>query len=272
MGTMRRRLRLAHYLARVLLLVAGCALLGLMVGSFLNVVIHRVPAGESVVAPRSRCPKCGTELANRDNIPVVSWLLLRGKCRTCGTPISPRYPLVEALTAVLFGVVAARIGFEPELPAFLVLTAFLIALSAIDLDTFLLPKKLVWPAFFAGVVLLGGASLIEGETQDAIEAAAGSAIAFGLLFLIHFISPKGMGFGDVRLAAVLGLYLGYLELPTVGVGLFLSFLVASVVGVGLMVAKKRGRKDRVPFGPFLAVGTGLAIVFGEAILDLYLGR
>jgi leader peptidase (prepilin peptidase) / N-methyltransferase len=269
---MRRTLRHAHYLARVLLLVGVCALLGLMVGSFLNVVIHRVPAGESVVAPRSRCPKCGNELSNRDNIPVLSWILLRAKCRTCGEPISARYPFVEALTAILFGVVAARIGFEPELPAFLVLTAFLIALSAIDLDTFLLPKKLVWPAFFAGVILLGGASIIEGSTQDAIEAAAGSAIAFAVLFLIHFISPKGMGFGDVRLAAVLGLHLGYLELPMVGVGLFLSFLVASVVGIGLIVAKKRGRKDRVPFGPFLAVGTGLAIVFGEAILNVYLGR
>jgi len=256
----------------VLLLVALCSLLGLLVGSFLNVVIHRVPAGESVVAPRSRCPQCGTELANRENIPVVSWLVLRGKCRTCGTPISKRYPIVEALTGALFGVIAARIGFEPELPAFLVLTAFLIALSGIDLDTFLLPKKLVWPAFFAGVVLLGGAALIEGDTRGIVESAAGSAIAFGVLFLIHFISPKGMGFGDVRLAAVLGLHLGYLELPLVGVGLFLSFLVASVVGIGLMLLKRRGRKDRVPFGPFLAAGTGLAIVFGEAILRVYLGR
>ena len=269
---MPRTLRHARYLARVLLLVGLCALLGLMVGSFLNVVIHRVPAGESVVAPRSRCPQCGTELANRDNIPVFSWLVLRGKCRTCGTPISKRYPLVEALTAVLFGAMAAKIGFEPELPAYLVLTAFLVALSAIDLDTFLLPKKLVWPAFFAGVVLLGAAAAFDGDERSAVEAVVGSAIAFGLLFVIHFISPKGMGFGDVRLAAVLGLYLGYLELPMVGVGLFLGFLVASVIGVGLMVAKKKGRKDRVPFGPFLAIGTGLAIFVGDTILRIYLGR
>lgn len=268
LGTLRH----GHYLSRVLVLVGICALLGLLVGSFLNVVIHRVPAGESVVAPRSRCPRCGTELANRDNIPVVSWLVLRGKCRTCGTPISKRYPFVEALTGVLFGIMAARIGFDPSLPAFLVLTAFLVALSAIDLDTFLLPKKLVWPAFFSGVVLLGAAAVVQRDPRSAAEAAAGSAIAFAVLFVIHFISPKGMGFGDVRLAAVLGLHLGYLELPLVGVGLFLSFLVASVVGVGLMVAKKRGRKDRVPFGPFLAVGAGLAIVFGEPILRVYLGR
>ena len=253
-------------------LVGLCALVGLMVGSFLNVVIHRVPAGESIVAPRSRCPRCGTELANRDNIPVVSWLLLRGRCRTCDAPISPRYPIVEALTAVLFAAVAARIGFEAELPAFLVLTAFLVALSAIDLDTFLLPKKVVWPAFFSGVVLLGGAAIYDGDERGAVEAAAGAALAFGILFVIHFVSPKGMGFGDVRLAAVLGLHLGYLELPMVGLGLFLSFLVASVVGIALMVAKKRGRRDRVPFGPFLATGTMLAVLFGEPILRVYLGR
>lgn len=249
-----------------------CGLLGLMVGSFLNVVIYRVPRDESVVTPRSHCPNCDTELANRDNLPVVSWLVLRGKCRTCGHPISRRYPLVEALTGLLFAGVAWRFGLDAALPAFLVLTAFLVALSGIDLDTFLLPKKLVWPAFGAGLVLLGAASLYEGDARGAAEGAAGAAIAFGLLFVIHVVSPKGMGFGDVRLAAVLGLHLGWLELPLVGVGLFLSFLVASVVGIGLMVAKKRGRKDRVPFGPFLAVGTMLAIFFGDAILRSYLGR
>lgn len=253
-------------------LVVLCGVLGLLVGSFLNVVIHRVPKDESIVTPRSHCPNCDTELANRDNIPVVSWLVLRGKCRTCGHPISARYPLVEALTGLTFGAVAARFGWDEALPAFLVLAAFLIALSAIDLDTFLLPKKLVWPAFGAGVVLLGGASLLQHDGRSAIEAAVGSLAAFAVLFLIHFVSPKGMGFGDVRLAAVLGLHLGWLELPEVPLGLFLSFLVASVVGVGLIATKRKGRKDRVPFGPFLAVGTGLAVLFGESILRVYLGR
>jgi leader peptidase (prepilin peptidase)/N-methyltransferase len=224
------------------------------------------------VAPRSRCPKCGTELANRDNVPVVSWLVLRGRCRTCSEPISPRYPLVEALTGVLFAAVAVRFGFEAALPAFLVLTAFLVALSAIDLDTFLLPKKLVWPAFGAGAVLLGVAAVIDGDRQGAIEAAAGAAIAFALLYVVFFISPRGMGFGDVRLAAVLGLHLGWIELPLVGLGLFLSFLVASIVGIGLLVTRRKGRKDRVPFGPFLATGTLLAVLFGEPILRVYLGR
>ena len=253
-------------------LVVLCGLVGLMVGSFLNVVIHRVPLHESIVAPRSHCPSCNTELANRDNIPVVSWLMLRGKCRTCAVAISPRYPLVEALTGVLFALIALRFGFDAALPAFLVLTAFLVALSAIDLDTFLLPKRLVWPALGAGVVLLGIAAVVDGDTLGPREAVFGAAGAFGLLFLIHFISPKGMGFGDVRLAAVLGLHLGFIELPLVPLGLFLSFLLASIIGIGLIATKKKGRKDKVPFGPFLAAGTALAILVGQPLLDLYLGR
>jgi leader peptidase (prepilin peptidase)/N-methyltransferase len=254
------------------LLVVFCGMLGLLIGSFLNVVIHRVPAGESIVKPRSRCPNCGTELANRDNIPVISWLVLRGKCRTCAHPISVRYPIVEGLTGLLFAAMAAKFGLEVELAAYLVLTAFLIALSAIDLDTFLLPKKLVWPAFGAGVVLLGAASILQHDAASFVEAVVGAAGAFGILFAIHFVSPKGLGFGDVRLAAVLGLHLGWLELPEVPLGLFLSFLVASIVGVGLIVTKRKGRKDRVPFGPFLATGTGLAVLAGESILRVYLGR
>jgi leader peptidase (prepilin peptidase)/N-methyltransferase len=251
------------------LLVVVCGVLGLMIGSFLNVVIHRVPAGESVVKPRSRCPNCGTELANRDNIPVISWLVLRGKCRTCAHPISPRYPIVEGLTGLLFAAMAAKFGFEPELPAFLVLTAFLIALSAIDLDTFLLPKKLVWPAFFSGVVLLGIASFVHGDMTSAVEAAIGGAAAFAFLYAVRFVYPKGMGFGDVRLSPVLGMHLGWLMLGQVAIGLFLSFALSAVVGVGLIAAGIKTRKDRVPFGPFLAAGTLLCVFVGEAIQRFY---
>lgn len=251
------------------LLVVLCGVLGLMVGSFLNVVIHRVPKDESIVTPRSHCPNCDTELANRDNIPVVSWLVLRGKCRTCGHPISARYPIVEAITGLLFAAIAARFGWDEALPAYLVFTAFLVALSGIDLDTFLLPKKLVWPSFFAGVVLLGGASLLQGDSRSAVEAAIGAAAAFGVLFLVHFISPKGMGFGDVRLAAVLGLHLGWLMLGQVAVGLFLSFALSAVIGVALIATGRKTRKDKVPFGPFLAAGTLLAVLVGEAIQRYY---
>ena len=250
-------------------LVVICGVLGLMVGSFLNVVIHRVPKDESIVKPRSHCPSCDTELANRDNIPVVSWLLLRGKCRTCGHPISARYPIVEAITGLLFVGMAVRFGWDEALPAYLVFTAFLVALSGIDLDTFLLPKKLVWPSFFAGVVLLGGASLLQGDARSAVEAAIGAALAFGALFVVHFISPRGMGFGDVRLAAVLGLHLGWLKLGQVGVGLFLSFALSAVVGVALIALGRKSRKDRVPFGPFLAAGTLLAVFVGDAIQRYY---
>ena len=195
--------------------------------------------------------------------------MLRGKCRTCGHPISPRYPIVEAITGGLFAAMAARFGLDEALPAYLVLTAFLVALSGIDLDTFLLPKKLVWPAFAAGVVLLGGASLLQGDSRSAVEAAIGSAAAFGFLYVVRFVYPTGMGFGDVRLAAVLGMHLGWLMLGQVAVGLFLAFLLSSVVGIGLIATGVKTRKDRVPFGPFLAAGTLLAVFVGEAIQRAY---
>jgi leader peptidase (prepilin peptidase) / N-methyltransferase len=254
------------------LIVIASVVFGLVIGSFLNVVIHRVPAGESVVSPRSRCPECGTEISSRDNIPVVSWLVLRGKCRSCGTPISARYPLIEILTAVLFGAVAARLGEDWALPAFLVLTAGLVALSVIDLETFKLPRSIIYVTGAISVVLLGVAAAIDGDSRGIVEAVVGAAIAFSVLFVIHVISPKGMGFGDVRLAGLLGLFLGWMELPMVGVGLFLAFLLASIVGITLMVMRRKGRKDRVPFGPFLAGGTMLAIFVGPQILDAYLGR
>lgn len=242
-----------------------------MVGSFLNVVIHRVPKRESIVSPRSRCPGCGTELRNRDNIPVLSWLVLRGRCRTCAAPISVRYPLVEMVTALLFGAVALRLGLDWSLPAFLVFTAGLVALSAIDLDTFLLPKRVVYPVLGAGAALLVVAAVASHDTGRLVDAVIGSAAAFGALFVIHFISPAGLGFGDVRLAALLGLFLGWLGLAQVFVGLFLGFAVASVVGLVLLATKVRSRKDRIPFGPFLAAGSMLAVWFGQPLVRLWLG-
>jgi leader peptidase (prepilin peptidase)/N-methyltransferase len=253
-------------------LVAVCSVFGLLVGSFLNVVIHRVPKGESIVTPRSRCPRCGVEIAGRDNVPVLSWLVLRGRCRHCGEPISARYPAVEASTAVLFGVMAARLGFDWALPAFLVFTASLVALSVIDLDTYRLPTPIIYVTLGLSVPLLVLAAVVDGDWRGLAEAAAGSVAAFAVLFAIHLASPRGMGFGDVRLAALLGLFLGWIELPEVAVGLFFAFLLASVVGVGLMLAKRRGRKDRVPFGPFLAAGAYLAVLVGESVLRVYLRR
>lgn len=253
------------------LVVVGSAVLGLVVGSFLNVVIHRVPAGESVVRPRSRCPHCGTQLTGRDNVPVLSWLLLRGRCRSCGTAISARYPLVELLTAALFAAVALRFPDDAELPAFLVLTAGLIALSAVDFERFLLPNRIVYPTLGLTSGLLVVAAAVDGDWRSLRDAAVGGALGFSLLFVIHLVSPKGMGFGDVRLAGLLGVALGWLSVGHVFVGLFLGFLLASVLGVGLIVLRLRSRRDRLPFGPFLVAGTLAAVFLGRPLLDWYLG-
>ncbi|HEX2040141.1 MAG TPA: prepilin peptidase [Acidimicrobiales bacterium] len=253
------------------LVVVFSAVVGLVVGSFLNVVIHRVPAGESVVRPRSRCPHCGTQLVGRDNVPVLSWLLLRGRCRTCGTSISPRYPLVELLTAVLFAAIALRFPDDAELPAYLVLTAGLVALSAVDLERFLLPNRILYPTLAMTAALLVVAAVVDGDGRALRDAALGGAIAFALLFAIHVVSPKGMGFGDVRLAGLLGVALGWLGLGHVFLGLFLGFLLASVLGVALIALRLRSRKDRLPFGPFLALGAFVAFFVGRPILDWYLG-
>ena len=253
-------------------IVAVSAVLGLIIGSFLNVVIHRVPAGISIVRPPSRCPSCDTAISPRDNIPVVGWLVLRGHCRNCGAKISARYPLVEALTGVLFAITAWRHADDAGLPAMLVLIAGLIALSAIDLDTFTLPRKIIWTTYglCAAALVVGG--LLTEDMRGIAEAAGASAAAFALLFGIHLISPRGMGFGDVRLAALIGLVMGWLEFGVVFVGLFFGFLLAAVIGIALMMLKRRGRKDRIPFGPFLAAGAVLALWVGVPVIDVYLGR
>ena len=253
--------------------VVVCGVLGLIVGSFLNVVIWRVPRDESVVAPRSRCPQCGNELRNVDNIPVLSWIFLRGRCHFCGTRISARYPLVELLTGALFAALALRFAGESEswapLPAYLVLAAGLVALSGIDLDHHRLPNKVLYPTLFAMAALFVVAAAVDGEWDRLRDAAVGGAIGFAVLFVIAFISPKGMGFGDVRLAGVLGVAEGWLGLGHVAVGLFLGFLSAAVIGVALIATKVKGRKDKIPFGPFLALGALLAVFVGDAILDWY---
>lgn len=251
------------------LLAAGCAVLGLAVGSFLNVVVYRVPRRESIVSPRSRCPSCGTELAVRDNVPVLSWLALKGQCRTCGAPISVRYPVVELLTAGLFAVTAARFGADAALPAFLVVVAGLVAISAVDLERRIVPNRVLYPTLFAAALLFVVAALVRGEWTDVRQAAVGGALGFGLLFAVHLISPGGMGFGDVRLAGLLGMTVGWLSVGHVVVALFLGFLLGAVVGVALMVTGRKGRKDLLPFGPFLAAGAYLALLFGTRILDWY---
>jgi leader peptidase (prepilin peptidase)/N-methyltransferase len=250
-------------------LVLGCALLGLFIGSFLNVVIHRVPRGESVVRPRSRCPGCGAQIAPRDNVPVVSWLLLRGRCRHCQEPISARYPLVELLTAAVFGLLAWRFGFDLVLPAYLYLGAVGIALALIDIDTKRLPNVLVLPSYPVGAALLLLPAAADGLWSDYLRAVLAAAALFAFYFVVAFIYPAGMGFGDVKLAGVLGLYLGWLGWGTLVVGGFLGFLLGAVVGVVLMAASRAGRKSRIPFGPFMLLGAFLALWLGQPITDWY---
>ncbi|AKL73303.1 prepilin signal peptidase PulO-like peptidase [Actinobacteria bacterium IMCC26256] len=248
--------------------IAISALLGLLIGSFLNVVIWRVPRHESVVTPPSRCPGCEQLIRPYDNIPVLSWLILRGKCRSCKTKISARYPLVEAGTAILWGLLAWRFAGSWALPAYLVLAAGLVALSLIDLDTFLLPNRIVYPLTVAVTLLFGVAGVLDGGLGDFRRALLCGLVVFAVFLLLHLISPRGMGFGDVKFSFVLGVALGWVSPATAFLGIFMGFLLGSVVGIGLIATKVKTRKDYVPFGPFMALGTVSALLIGPPILRL----
>lgn len=241
---------------------ACCAVFGLVIGSFLNVVIYRVPRGESVVRPRSHCPGCNQPIAERDNIPVVSWLLLRGRCRQCATRISARYPLVELGTAVLFVIAAARFGADLAVPAFCVFFAGLLALSLIDLDVKRLPNKVLYPTLFLGGGLLVVASAQDHRWYRLGDAAIGGLGAFAVLFVIHFVVPQGMAFGDVRLSGLIGMFIGWIAKLQVPVAIFLGFLLGSLVGIALISAGRSSRRAKIAFGPFLAAGAVLTVIAG----------
>jgi len=251
------------------LIAAGCAFLGLLVGSFLNVVIWRVPRKESVVAPASHCPACEAPISPRDNIPVLSWIVLRGRCRHCGAHISSRYPLIELACAALFGAIGARFAHSWAVPAYLVFGAGLLAISVIDLEHYIIPNRIVYPLGFASVPLLALGAGLEGEWWWFARALIGAVCAFSALFVIHVASPRGMGYGDVRLSFLIGLFLGYLGALDVPVGLFLGFAYGAVIGVLLMATGLRTRKQPVPFGPFLAAGAMTMVLVGGPILDWY---
>jgi leader peptidase (prepilin peptidase)/N-methyltransferase len=239
--------------------VAG--LFGGVIGSFLNVIAHRVPLGESLVSPGSRCPHCETPVKPYDNVPVVSWLVLRGRCRSCGAPISPRYPLVELLTAIVFAAVVAVRGFDDDLVLELPFVSLLIALAAIDLDHRVLPNKIVYPMAVYGVV----ATLLvdRGDLAENLIAGAG---AFLFLLIVVIAYPRGMGMGDVKLAGAMGLYLGQSVIPA----LLAAVLSGSVVGVFIIAREgAAGRKKAVPFGVFLALGGIVGVLAGPELIDLY---
>ncbi len=237
---------------------------GLLIGSFLTVVAHRVPRGESIVGPRSRCPACGKQIAAYDNIPVFSWLLLRGRARCCGVPISPRYPLTELTVGLLFAAVVLVLWDEPgEVVLGLLFVSTLVAVTLTDLELRLIPNKILLVSALLGVAV--AAAFDPGSLP---ERAIAAAAAGGLLFLAALAYPRGMGLGDVKLAAVMGLYLGRNVAPAILVAL----LAGAVVGLA-MIAREgaEARKKAIPFGPFLALGGIVGQLVGDQLLDLYLG-
>jgi leader peptidase (prepilin peptidase)/N-methyltransferase len=248
----------------VLLSIAG--LLGLVVGSFLNVVIHRVPRDESIVRPGSHCPQCGHAVRGRHNIPVFGWLLLRGRCADCRTRISARYPLVEAGTAALFVAVAARFGWSWELPAYLYLAAVAIALALIDLDVMRLPDKIVLPSYGVAVALLLPVSVAEGDLSAPLRGLAAAVVLYAVYRLLSF---WGMGGGDVKLAPLLGFYLGWLGWDAVAFGAFAGFLLGGLISTVLLALRLATRKSRIPFGPAMLAGAFLAVFAAAPVADWY---
>jgi leader peptidase (prepilin peptidase)/N-methyltransferase len=241
--------------------IAFAAPLGAVVGSFLNVVIWRLPRGASLVTPGSHCPACERPIAPYDNVPVVSWLVLRGRCRRCGGRISVRYPLVELLTAAAFGAVVAVRGFDSDLVLELPFVACLIALAGIDIDHKLLPNRIVYPMAAFGLV----ATLLV-DRDDVAENLIAGAAAFAFLLAAALAHPRGMGMGDVKLGGAMGLYLGLSILPA----MLVAFLSGTIVGVVILAREgAAARKKAVPFGVFLALGGLVAVLAGPELIELY---
>ncbi len=281
---------LAELQASPALFISTSVLLGLMTGSFLNVVIHRLPrmmelawaqerleaegqapveqARYNLVTPRSACPKCQHAIGALENIPVISYLVLGGKCRHCRTPISPRYPLVEALTGLLFGLASWHFGYSSMAVASWVIILALVALTFIDLDTYLLPDDITLPLLWLGLLY----NLNNGFT-DLNSAVIGAALGYLILWAVYWLfklvtGKEGMGYGDFKLLAALGAWFGWQLLPAV---ILLSSIAGSITGILLIVLSKHGREKPIPFGPYLALGGIAALFFGQQLSQLYLG-
>nr|WP_206686593.1 A24 family peptidase [Microbacterium invictum] len=258
----------------------------MIIGSFLNVVVYRVPAGIPLTRP-SQCPVCDAPVRPWQNVPLVSWLALRGKCASCGVRISARYPLVELATGVAFvgvtwwlvesfGSAALAQGsvppeFWPVLVAYLYLASISIALTMIDLDTRRLPNVIVLPSYIVLAALFALACLLGVPWEALLRAAIGGLALFAFYFLLRVVKPGGMGGGDVKLAGVLGAALGWIGWGALVVGAFAAFLIGGVVGLALMATRKATRKSAIPFGPYMVAGAWVGVLSGEAIARWYVG-
>lgn len=257
----------------MVVLAAYIGLLGLVIGSFGNVVVARLPAGGSLVTPASRCPHCGESIRHRHNIPLLGWLVLRGRCADCQAPISARYPLVELSTAFLFIALTVRldsIDLLPALPAYLYIGAAGLVLALIDLDSRRLPDAIVMPSYVVLAVLLSAASAWRHDWADLERALGGGGALFCFYFAIAFAYPGGMGFGDVKLSGLLGGMLAYVSWGTLVVGAFTGFVLGSLVGVVVMAFLGGTRKTALPFGPFMICGALVGIFAGDALAGAYL--
>ncbi|WP_254359261.1 prepilin peptidase [Microbacterium hominis] len=270
------------------LFVVVSGVLGLLIGSFLNVVAYRVPAGITLVR-ESRCPQCDAPVRPWQNVPVASWLALRGRCASCRASISPRYPIVEAVTGLAFAFVAwflltaggtATVALPTGAAAWsegLVLAAYLyfaaisIVLTLIDLDTHRLPNAIVLPSYAVSGILLALASALSGEWSALLRAGIGMAALYGFYLVLRLARPGGMGGGDVKLAGVIGLYLGYLGWGALAVGAFAAFVWGGVFGLALIALRRAGRKTAIPFGPWMLAGAWTGIFIGEPIARWYVG-
>jgi leader peptidase (prepilin peptidase)/N-methyltransferase len=258
--------------------------LGLLIGSFLNVVVHRLPAGLSISSPPSACPGCQTPIAAYDNVPVISWLALRGRCRSCRTAISARYPIVELATGLFYVVVAARVwplGDVPteaaplvaallELVAFLWLAGASVALAIIDVEHHRLPDAIVLPSYAVGLVLLGASSALSGEWDALFRGLVGMVALFVFYLALALVKPGAMGLGDVKLAGVLGLWLGWTGWGELVVGAFAAFLLGGVFSLVLLATRRAQRTGGIPFGPWMLAGAWAGVIVGGTVAASYL--
>ena len=261
------------------LLIAFAVLLGLMFGSFATAAAYRIPRRESFVSGRSKCPNCGATITALQNIPLFSYIALRGRCGHCKARISPRYPLIELGTGILFGLTAWKFGYEAETPIYFGFFWVLVVLTIIDIEHQLLPTRVIYPSVLVGAVALAITAFVRDDTDRILDMVIGAAVFSGIFFVIFYAAPQGgFGFGDVRFSLLLGTFIGYLGAPgLVLLAMFLSFFTGALIGIALKWWESRGseeegsfRKAKIPFGPYMALGSAISIFWGQRLLDAYL--